>query len=307
MDRRDALRAGGKLDLGHRGHRAARAVPQVIVQRIIEYGRVVVCDANRAAFALRMEAVAEQRNQYVEMPKLAHVLCMQQSMIRERRRGQQRMDRWRFELEADRSLRQRALEKLIRINCLRRARKPVDVIGHHRRRNNCGVEKRTAAEHTVRIGHAASQQQRRRSDRSPGNDVGARANRNSGRRRSRATRVHRGTIQRPDAVAAKRDSQCPRACDQRGTTFQCCGNRREQHRLLCIRRAAHTAIAEIAATPDVATNRGGVIAKFRGADGERRVVGIRRRGPRRDREPRFHLIEPRRKVIDAEARDAEGA
>src|SRR5438477_1757158 len=74
VDRRDASRAGGKLDLGHRGHRAARAVPQVIVQWIIEYGRVVVCEANRAAFALPMEAVAEQRNQYVEMPKLAHVL-----------------------------------------------------------------------------------------------------------------------------------------------------------------------------------------------------------------------------------------
>ena len=105
-----------------------------------------------------MEAVAQQRDQHVQMAKLAHVLRVRVSMIRQRRGRQQRMDRRRLELESDRTVDRRGVQELIRIDRLRRARKAVDVFRHHGRGNDGGMQERASADDAVRIGHAATEQ-----------------------------------------------------------------------------------------------------------------------------------------------------
>ena len=103
-------------------------------------------------------------------------MCL--SLPGERDRRKHRVDRRRLELVADRAA-GRDVEKMVRVNCLRRAGKTVDPLGHQRRRYDRRMEKRSFADDAVGVGNFAAQEQRRSADRSACSDESLRAHRDA--------------------------------------------------------------------------------------------------------------------------------
>ena len=102
-----------------------------------------------------MKSIAQQGDDDLHVCKLAHPAGMRVTLPGERDRRKHGMNRRRLELVADRAA-GRGVEKIVRINCLRRAGKTVDPVGHQRRRYDRWVEKRAFADEAVRIGNSAS-------------------------------------------------------------------------------------------------------------------------------------------------------
>ena len=72
--------ACGKLDFDHRQPRALNAIPEVVVDFVVDDGRAIACQLNLPAFALWVKAVAQQRNHGMQMGQLLHVLKMRNAM-----------------------------------------------------------------------------------------------------------------------------------------------------------------------------------------------------------------------------------
>jgi hypothetical protein len=106
------------------------------------------------------------------------------------------------------------------------------------------------------------------------------------------------------ALAAQVETKRPRARDERRAARERRGNRRHQHRLLRVGRAAEAAVAEVPAAADVAPDRAVREAEALGAERERRVVGVGRLRPRDHSDARFGVLEPRREVGGPESIDA---
>ena len=119
-----------------------------------------------------------------------------------------------------------------------------------------------------------------------------------------AARVHRRARERRHAVAAVREGERTRTRHENRTTIECGRHGRHEHRLFRIGRTAEAAITQVPATFDVAPDRRDRNAEFRRAARERLVVRVRRDFPRRDREPCFHSLEPRREIGRREAFEA---
>ena len=120
-----------------------------------------------------------------------------------------------------------------------------------------GMQERALADERVRIGHAAAQQQRGRADRARRRDEGARAHGDPARRRRACRRASMAKrFERRDPVAREDEAMRAHARDERRAAIERRGDRRDQHRLLGVGRAAHAAVAEVPAALHVAADRG---------------------------------------------------
>ena len=282
------LRApGGELDLRHRGERAAHAVPQVRRQRIVEHRRAVVAQAHRAAGAVADETRrAAARCTTCRCGSSRIQLRVRRAVAGQRDRRQQRMDRRRLELEARsdrRSAACRGSDRSRSSAARRRSRRSRS--GMSAADTTVGCRNVRLPTHAVRIGHAAAQQQRRRADRAGRGDERARAHDDARATSARVPRgVHRRAFERRRrGRRAMTKRMRARARDQRRAAIERARDRRDQHRLLGVGRAAHAAVAEVPAALDVAPDRRRGDAELRGAARERRVVRVGRDVPRRDR------------------------
>ncbi len=212
------------------------------------------------------------------------------------------MDRRRLELEADRAAGGH-VDEMIRVDGLRRPGEAFDRRRHQRGGNDGRMQERAQADRGVRIGEFASHQQRGRADRARGADENARANPDAPRGGRGAVDIHRRAFERLDALAGAREAQRPGAGHERRAARERVRDRRHQHRLLRVGRAADAAIAEVQAALHVAPNRAPADREPRRAFGQCRVVRVRRDGPRRDAEPRLDALEPWREIGGAEARE----
>ena len=150
-------------------------------------------------------------------------------MAGKRCRDQNRVQRRRFELVAYRSVKRRRVEEMIRVDCLRRTRIAIDTLRHFRCGNDGRMQERALADDAMRIGDAASQQERRRADRTAGRDKRAGADRQPPRRGMDAAGIHRRTGKRRHAIAAMREFECTCARDERRTAVERGRDRRDQH------------------------------------------------------------------------------
>ena len=162
------------------------------------------------------------------------------------------------------------------------------------------MQERARAGQAVRIGRAAAQQQRRRADAARGRQEHAPADRHLARGRMHAGRVHRHGGEFGHAVACQHEAQRARAGHEGRAPGERGGHRRHEHRLLGVERASHSAIPEIRAALDVAANGAGGNSERARAPLERRIVGVGRDLPRRDRQTLFHPREPRGHGFDGE-------
>ena len=98
MQRQHRLGAGGELDLGHVLEGTAQAVPGVIGDAVVEHRGVVAAQLHRAFGAVRMKAVAHQRQHHVGVRQLLHAQGVVHAETAEQRAGQGRVQRWHFQL-----------------------------------------------------------------------------------------------------------------------------------------------------------------------------------------------------------------
>ena len=159
-----------------------------------------------------------------------------------------------FELVADRAVGGCRLEEMIGINRLRCARESIDALGHQRDGHEARMQEGALAEDVVRIGSLASHEERGRADRPAGRDEGLRMHADPARRRIGAASIEPDAVERAHAAVRVREGPRPRARDKRRAARERLGNRRHQHRLLGVGRAAHAAIADVPAALDVATD-----------------------------------------------------
>ena len=68
--------AGGKLDFCHAQPGAAHAIPQVIVDDVVDDRRAIASQFNTAAFALRVETIAQQGNHGVQVGQFLNIRKM---------------------------------------------------------------------------------------------------------------------------------------------------------------------------------------------------------------------------------------
>src|SRR5207245_10219262 len=152
VHRHDSRSTRCELDLRHGCKGAPGAVPERIVERIVEQRRAVVAQRDAAAWAVGMKSIAQQGDDDLHVCKLAHPAGMRVTLPGERDRRKHGMNRRRLELVAVRAA-GRDVEKMVRINGLRRAGKTVDPPGHQRSRYDRWLEKRAFAEEVVRSGN----------------------------------------------------------------------------------------------------------------------------------------------------------
>src|SRR5690606_12498045 len=78
IDVRDPHRfgTGGKLDFCHAQPGAAHAIPQVIVDDVVDNRRAIAGQFNAAAFAVRVEAIAQQGNHGVQVGQFLNIRKM---------------------------------------------------------------------------------------------------------------------------------------------------------------------------------------------------------------------------------------
>ncbi|MNF97060.1 hypothetical protein D3C84_798760 [compost metagenome] len=93
----------GKLDLGHCMECPAQTVPGIRRHLVIEHRRVVAAQFDVAALAVRMKAVAQQRQHGVGVRQVGHVLRVFLAEATEQCRCQRRMQRWHFQFVSHRA------------------------------------------------------------------------------------------------------------------------------------------------------------------------------------------------------------
>ncbi len=147
------------------------------------------------------------------------------------------------------------------------------------------------------IGRVGTQQQRRRVDRAAGEHemAGADPQRHSGR--PQRLRVERLYGQLADLIALELQALGAGMVQQAHALAEGRRDRRDQHRLLGVDRAAEAAVAEVPAAADVARNHLPVHAELLAAGTQQVVVAVRRHRPGFDPEALFHALEPRRHLF----------
>ena len=72
MHRRHPARTGRELEFRHRQQCTPRRLPDQRRERVVEYRQAVASEDHLTALAVRMEAVAQQREQDMRLSELAH-------------------------------------------------------------------------------------------------------------------------------------------------------------------------------------------------------------------------------------------
>src|SRR5450631_2523175 len=144
------------------------------------------------------------------------------------------------------------------------------------------MQERALAHDAMRVGSFAADQQGRRSNGAGRYDEGRRAHGDLARGRIGASRIQTETMKRRRATVDVLDGPGASARDEARASRQRGWNGRYQHRLLGIRRAAHAAIAEIPAAPDVAAYLSAGNAEHARATAQRLIVFVGGSEPRRD-------------------------
>ena len=225
--------------------------------------------------------------------------------------GHQHRVQWRrLELVAERPVDLALVQKMVRINGLGRAIPAFDAVVKNGRRNQRWVQEGAAPEQLMWIGSDRTQQQRRRVDRATGDDEMSGRDAQFGAVGATVD-ADRPAPQGLDFSALDVEAFGAGLHQQRGTLVERGGDRRHQHRLLGIGRAAHAAGAEVPAGFDVAANQRGFDAQLQRAAPQGFVVRVRCDRPVADRKPPLDLFEPGRhrrrvEILEAEFLAPEG-
>ena len=287
--------AGGELDFHHRQQRPARALHDVVAQRVVQHCGAIAAQLDLAARRFVVKAVAQQRQQGVVVGKRAEQVMLSLAKTRHGGSKDQRMQRRRLQLVAHGAVDRLGLQKVVGIDRLRRAAPGLDLLvkdtgGHHHR-----MQKGPASQPAMRIGRARAQQYRRRVDGAAGQNIMLRYYFRSYlcRRSLRKCPIwlDSSADQRADPAVGQFKALGAGFGQQLRAQVECRRDGGDQHRLLGIGRAAQPARAQIPAALDIARDGLGVNAELARATAQQGIVFIGRHLPRRDVQPLLGLRE----------------